>query len=174
MKIKLCWLLHSVETVMLRLIAGLGTKQDLEQLERRIAALIKQCCHPLPASAHFEIHVALPQPKEKEKHMISIAVTNEQKVKVTLAPKTATGKPAKLDGAPVWANLSGDSTVEPAEDGLSAYLVSSDTPGTTEFTVSADANLGEGVETITEGIELVVSGAQASNLGIVAGTPEPK
>jgi hypothetical protein len=106
--------------------------------------------------------------------MLTIAITNEEKVKVTLVPVTATGKPARLDGAPVWTLVSGEATVEPAEDGLSAYLISADTPGTSEVLVEADADLGEGVITLSEAITLEVSGAQAASLGIVAGKPEPK
>ena|SRR6185436_474901 len=106
--------------------------------------------------------------------MLEIKISNEEKVKVTLTPKTAAGKPAKLDGVPTWKVDTGDSTVVVADDGLSADLVSSDTPGETIFVVEADADIGEGVETITDAIKLTVNGANAKSLGLVAGTPEPK
>ena len=98
--------------------------------------------------------------KSKGNHMaVTVKITNEQKVNVTLSPKTDSGKPAKVDGAPVWTVVSGDSTVVVAPDGLSADLISSDTPGDTTFLVDA--------ETIT----LSVAGANAKNLGITIGTP---
>ncbi len=106
--------------------------------------------------------------------MQETTITNEQKVNVTLKPVTDTGKPAKLDGAPVWSVVSGDSTVVAAPDGLSADLVSSDTPGDTVFLVDGDADLGSGVEDIQETITLHVSGANAKNLGITFGTPVAK
>ncbi len=106
--------------------------------------------------------------------MVAITISNEQQVPVTLSPKTDTGKAAKLDGNPVWSVVSGDSTVVPAADGLSATLVSSDTPGETVFLVDADADLGSGVEDLQETITLTVTGANAKNLGIVAGTPVAK
>lgn len=106
--------------------------------------------------------------------MLGIKISNEQKVTVTLTPVTDTGKPAKLDGAPVWSVISGDATVVPAADGLSASLVSSDTPGDTVFLVDADADIGSGVESLQETITLTVTGANAKNLGLSAGTPEPK
>jgi len=106
--------------------------------------------------------------------MQETTITNEQKVNVTLNPVTDTGKPAKLDGAPVWSVVSGDSTVVPAADGLSADLVSSDTPGDTVFLVDGDADLGSGVEDIQETITLHVSGANAKNLGITFGKPVAK
>lgn len=105
---------------------------------------------------------------------IEVSISNEQKVPITVSPKTDTGKPAKLDGAPVWSVVSGDSTVVPAADGLSADLVSSDTPGDTVFLVDGDADLGSGVEDVQDTITLHVLGANAKNLGLAAGTPVAK
>lgn len=106
--------------------------------------------------------------------MLEITITNEQKIPVTLNPATGGGKPAPVDGKPNWSVISGDSVVEPAEDGKSAFLVSSDTPGDTQFLVEADADLGDGVETISSIIKLTVVGAKAANLGLVAGDPVNK
>jgi hypothetical protein len=114
--------------------------------------------------------------KERTKHMIEQTITNEQKIKATLAPVTLAGKPAQLDpnNPPKWSVISGNSTVEPAEDGMSAELISSDTPGDTDFLVEADADLGEGVETISDIIRLTVAGARAASLGFQLGEPEAK
>ena len=106
--------------------------------------------------------------------MLEITITNEQQVNVVLHPVTATGRPATVDGAPTWTVQSGDSTVTAAGDGLSADLISSDTPGDTEILVQADADLGEGVIPISDIIRLTVSHANAANLGLVAGDPTPK
>lgn len=112
--------------------------------------------------------------------MLEIGLTNEQQVNVTLKPVTATGKSAKLDGAPSWTVMSGSSRVEVADDGLSANLISSDDPGDTEIMVKADADLtpnlpdGGGIVEISDIIRLSVAGALAANLGLVAGTPTPK
>jgi len=106
--------------------------------------------------------------------MLNIQITNEQQVKVSLAPVTDTKKPATLDGAPAWTTTSGNSQVVVAEDGLSATLVSSDEPGVTEVLVKADADLGTGVEEISENITLTVVSATAKNLGATVGTPELK
>ena len=105
---------------------------------------------------------------------VTIKITNEQKVNVTLSPKTDSSKPAKLDGVPTWTVVNGtdtSSTVVPSADGMSADLVSSDTPGDTTFLVDADADLGTGVEDLQETITLTVAGANAKNLGITVGTP---
>lgn len=122
----------------------------------------------------FDVRIGLPTRKDTDNQMIAIDITNEQKVTVTLKPVTTTGKPAKLDGPPTWTNKDGDSVVNPSQDGLSAEIVSSDTLGTTTILLEADADLGEGVETITEEIQVTVTGAKASSFGLVVGTPEPK
>ncbi len=99
-----------------------------------------------------------------------ITITNEQKVLVTLAPTTAAGNPATLDGVAAWSVVSGDATLEVAEDGLSAYLVSGEADVTSQVEVTADADLGEGVVTLTDVIDLAVVAAQASALGLVVDT----
>ena len=103
-----------------------------------------------------------------------VTLTNEQKVTATLVPVTATGKPAKVDGPPTWTVISGSSTATAAADGLSATIVSSDDPGDTEIMVKADADLGSGVEEISDIIKVSVVGAKASSLGLTFGTPEAK
>lgn len=106
--------------------------------------------------------------------MIEITITNEQKIKVTLAPVTSTGKPARLDGIPSWSVVNGNSTILPDADGMGCYLISADMPGDTVVLVSADADLGEGVVTVSDTITLHVQGAQAASLGLSVGTAEAK
>lgn len=103
-----------------------------------------------------------------------VTLTNEQKVSATLNITTDTGKPAKVDGAPAWVVISGNSTVTSADDGLSAVITSSDDPGDTVILIKADADLGEGVEEISDTATVHVVGATAKNLGLTLGTPEPK
>jgi hypothetical protein len=106
--------------------------------------------------------------------MIEKTITNEQQVKATLAPTTATGKPANVDGVPTWEVVTGNSTVSAASDGMSADLISSDDPGDTDFLVKADADLGSGVVEISDMIRLSVAGAQAANVGLTLGEPTAK
>jgi hypothetical protein len=148
---------------------------EIRHLTKAIASLTAVLViNSKPTRARFDVAFGLPTNKAKENTMVETTITNEQKVNVTLSPKTDTGKPAKLDGAPVWSVVSGDSTVVASADGLSADLVSSDTPGDTVFLVDGDADLGSGVEDIQETITLHVSGANAKNLGIAFGTPVAK
>ncbi len=140
-----------------------------------VASAVEQL-KPKPETerVHFGYEIGPATSKERKPVPLEISITNEQKVTVTLKPVTNAGKPAKLDGAPSWAVVSGDSTVVAAADGLSASLVSGDNPGDTTFLVEADADLGSGVETVQDTITLTVIGANAANLGLVAGTPELK
>lgn len=69
---------------------------------------------------------------------------------VSLVLKDKFGNDASVDGAPVWASTNPDiATVTPSADGLSATLVSSGRMGTAEVTVDLDADLGEGVRSLT-------------------------
>jgi len=102
-----------------------------------------------------------------------VTIDNESKIEVTLAPATASGNPAPLDGVPSWSVIEGDATLEVSEDGLSCFLVSGEV-GNSVIEVSADADLGEGVRSLTDTIDLAVVSAEASALGLSVGTAVPK
>lgn len=59
-------------------------------------------------------------------------------------------------------------------DGLGAFLVSGSLVGDSQFQVSADADLGAGVITISDTVVLTVTAPLASSLGIVADAPVNK
>lgn len=146
-------------------------KGTIEEFRALVCELLGCSQHKKPR-IHFDWRFGLA--KLKNNKMIDITITDEQKITVTLNPVTEKGKPVRLDGAPTWSVISGDSTVVAAEGGLSATLTSSDTPGDTQFLIEADADLGEGKETISDVIRLSVAGAHAKNLGLVLGAPELK
>lgn len=102
-----------------------------------------------------------------------VTITSEQKILATLTPLTAAGNPAQVDGTPTWEVVSGDATLEVSEDGMSCYLISGGV-GNSQITVTADADLGEGVRNITDTIDLAVVSAEASSLGLNFGVAEPK
>jgi hypothetical protein len=114
------------------------------------------------------------QPKTKAQSMLSVSISTEEQVLVTLSPITPRGKPAKLDGKPEWAIISGNVTLAVADDGLSCTIVSGEDPGASEVSVNADADLGEGVEPISDLVEIAVSGVKAASLGLSAAAPTPK
>ncbi len=96
---------------------------------------------------------------------------DDQKVLLTIAPVDAKGKPALLDGAPVWA--SSDETVVvvvAASDGLSA-VASGVSPGTGRVVVTADADLGSGVTPLTGSLDFNITAGQATAITITAAPP---
>lgn len=98
-------------------------------------------------------------------------ITNEQKVKVTVAPKTAGGHPASIDGAVTF--TSSDETIARIEviDGTSANVVGV-TAGAALISASFDADLGDGVRSITATGALEVAAAEAETAEIVFADPE--
>ena len=106
-------------------------------------------------------------------------VTTDQNFpNVTLSITDSQGRPANVDGVPVWA--SSDDTVlsvEPAADGMSA-VVNTVAAGTARITVSADADLGAGVIEITgvsEDVNVTIGAAhQATTMTLSLGTPADK
>lgn len=122
----------------------------------------------------FDYSIGRPEKKEQEHQMLELKLTNEEKILVTVNPVTSTGRPAAIDGAIEATIQSGEGTVEIQPDGRSFYLVSGDDPGDTAVLVSADSDLGSGVETVSDVVLLHVEGAKAANLGLSAGAPQPK
>lgn len=146
----------------------------LRELLREILGLHQE---PERGSGSLDFSLSI-STKPKDLPMLTVNLTTEQQVLVTLSPKTATGKPAKLDGVPTWVLQDGDATIVVASDGLSATLVSEDAlgPGLGEshFLVSADADLGQGIDTITDIITLVVTNPKATDLGFTVSAPTSK
>lgn len=184
-----CWANHiwqydvaaySLSNRMLNLsVAQTGLRGEDGKMDWHIWKMLKRVLRKLDqllsVQCRFEYSVGpIKNKKEGRCSMLEITITNEQQVNVVLHPVTATGRPTTVDGAPTWTVQSGDSTVTPAADGLSADLISSDTPGDTEILVEADADLGQGVIPISDIIRLTVAHANAANLGLVAGDPTPK
>ncbi len=109
---------------------------------------------------------------------LTLEITNEQQITVTARPVTATGQPAALDGALIVTiqegNDGGSTVVQDPATPNAVTLRSSDTPGSTTFVLKGDADLGAGVVEVADTVTLNVVGALAANLGLSAGSAEPK
>lgn len=99
-------------------------------------------------------------------------ITNEQQVPVTVAPKTAAGRPAAIDGAVVFS--SSDPAVCTVEStGALTAMVTAVAPGVAQITAVFDADLDAGEVreiTMTGAVEVVAAEAETGE--IVFGTPE--
>lgn len=101
-------------------------------------------------------------------------LTTEQRALLVVAPVTAAGHPAPIDGEATVEIVSGDGTVTPQGEPGKFYLNSGDLPGDTVFLVQADADLGAGVENIADTVTLHVASPRAASLGLGLGENELK
>lgn len=102
----------------------------------------------------------------------AMILTTEEKVMVSIDPRTPAGNPARVDGVPMW-TVSDPAvcSVAPAPDGMSAEVVSMGL-GSALVTVEFDADLDEDeVRTLTGGLDITVVEPEAINFTINAGTP---
>jgi hypothetical protein len=107
--------------------------------------------------------------------VLMVTLTDLQKVPLTISPVDAVGNPALVEGIPVWTSSNeAVLTVIPAEDGLSAVATTVGPLGVAQVTVTADADLGEGVTMIAGTEDFTVLASQAVSMGITTGVPEVK
>jgi hypothetical protein len=104
---------------------------------------------------------------------MAVTLTDTQKVSASIQPVDVHGHPALVDGIPVW--TTSDPTlleVVPSLDGMNAEILASGEIGIGQVIVEADADLGEGVVTLTGILDVTVIGGAAVALEISVGTPE--
>lgn len=98
-------------------------------------------------------------------------LTDSQQVDLAIKPVDKKGKPAQVDGVPVWASTASEvATVKPSEDGLSAVVTAVDL-GDAQISVTADADLGTGVRELKGVLDITVVAGEAAGLTIIAGAP---
>jgi hypothetical protein len=106
----------------------------------------------------------------KEISMLSLSAV--QKCNVSIQPVDVKGNPAAVDGGPLWSvSADGVVTLSPAADGLSC-VISGLAPGSVQVNVTADADLGEGVRSITGTLDVTVIAAEAVGFTIQTGPVE--
>lgn len=94
-------------------------------------------------------------------------ITTEQKVHFRLNPQTNAGNPSEIDGKATFTLPEGaKATLEEDEDGLGATVISGNEPEELVLSVSADAKLGEEVETISTTILFHIVAPQANGFGV--------
>ena len=103
---------------------------------------------------------------------MSLILTDVQQVVLSVSPVTAKGNPAPLGGVPVW--TTSDATLvdlTQSDDGLSATVVAKGPLGSCQVSVSADADVGEGVVEIVGVLDIEIKGSMAVSLNIGSGVP---
>lgn len=106
---------------------------------------------------------------------IMATINDNQKILLTAQPVSAKGNPAPIDGPVTWDVTAGTEFISltPVDD-VSVYAVAIGPLGIATIQASADADLGSGVTTITNTIQIEVIGGPAVTLNILEGTPEPQ
>lgn len=103
---------------------------------------------------------------------MSFTLPDDKTATLSIQPVDAAGFPAAIDGIPVW-SVSDPSviTVNVSADGLSAQLVPASPVvlGTSQVSVTVDADLGEGVTSIVGllDVEVVAGTTVAVNISAV-------
>lgn len=105
---------------------------------------------------------------------LELTLNSEQQVELTITPATIGGHQVAIDGDPVFSVASGDCTLAPGSTAMSTVVLSGTSLGDSTILVSADADLGEGVEGIQDTCLVHVVHANAATLGLSAGTPTLK
>ena len=103
---------------------------------------------------------------------MALILTDVQKVTLSVSFVDAKGNPATVDGAPVWSVSDANVlSVTAAADGLSADVLTVGPLGTAQVSVTADADLGEGVKSLVGTLDVQVVGSEAVAIAITAGVP---
>jgi hypothetical protein len=152
--------------------------QSLQEGQQAIAAQLAQIFDTLiPGTAVSFLFTAHLDDGTTFEGVTMFTLRDDQKVLLTIQPLDAKGKPAAVDGAPVW--VSSDETqvtVVAASDGLSAVAsgVAPPTDATAplpRIVVTADADLGSGTTPITGSLDFTITGGSAATIAITAGSP---
>ena len=104
---------------------------------------------------------------------LEVSMSTEQQVRLHIAPESLGGTPARIDGPATFTVQDGTCTIDPIDD-TSAWAVAGDSPGDSIILVSADADLGAGVQTIEDAVTIHVANPLAARLGLSADPPELK
>lgn len=126
-----------------------------------------------PRRFNYAVGMPRAKPSKNTPMPLDLTIDTTQEIPVTLKPVDTTGAPIALKTPPKWTVTAGIATVVPATDGLSALLVSSDTPGDSIITISEDGS--SVTDTITLHVDQFVPPAPVlASFGLTAGTAIPK
>jgi len=155
-------------------IANLGLiKDELETIHRLVSDLTNP---PSPLEPFTPFRVEVESGFIETGDITFMQITDSQQFKITFpAPADKKGFPARVQDGSVAITVGNDTaTIEPNPDDPSnpfSALVKGNRPGAddgsevTAVTISADADLGEGVSTISKAVELLVTSGAATGFG---------
>ena len=105
--------------------------------------------------------------------MEKITITNKQKIMAALNPQKSAIS-VNISGIPLWVVQSGDATLNVALDGMSAIITAGAAFADSMIKVTVSADLGKGIEQISDTIILTVIDARSESLGLIISSPLSK
>lgn len=156
------------------IILSLGRK--LDRIESKLDQVLKLILRDEQIAVTLDLSIEVEG--QITEGVVFMRMTDSQQAVGTIAPKNKRGGPAPVQpGSVLWTGPS-FVAVTPSADGLSATFVAigvgGDDPGGPQEafgSVSADADLGEGVVTISSRFPIQVVASQATDLGVTFGEP---
>lgn len=137
---------------------------------------ISQCDRPKHSDLRVELIISVQDKQTKKNIMntnVNAKITTLQQVTVQALFKNGAGV-VPINGVPTWVSADTNiATVTPADDGLSAVIVSV-APGMTTVTVSGEGDPTPGVDTQVNMVDVTVVNPEATELDLVVGTPTDK
>lgn len=147
-------------------------RQAQEQLDRMEAKLDRIIDAVIEQPALAILFDLVHEDGTIEEGVTSFKMRNDQTQTARIRPVGSGGKPAGLDGVPVWASADETiATVTAAADGLSAVISPTGPTGTVRITASGDGDLGEGVRPIFGFADVDVTPGNATGIEMTLDTP---
>lgn len=136
-----------------------------------VLLLIKQLVALENQATQFSFDAVKPN-GDIEENSMATTLTDTQQFTLTIKPESKPGHPAAVEaGSVVWTGPPFVS-ITPAADGMSALVKALTVGANDNISVSADADLGAGVVTISGTYEVQVIASQATTIGFEASAPE--
>jgi len=104
---------------------------------------------------------------------MKVNLPDNKKFNVSILPIDAQGQPAEVENVQWSVSDSSVASVLSAPGGLSAYVISGNL-GTAQITVTADALIGDGIEVISDVLEVTVIGGKAVGFAFSVGEFQDK
>lgn len=104
--------------------------------------------------------------------IVKVIIKVNQTLPIGLSITDKAGNPASVDGIPAW-SLSDSSlgAIEASSDGMAAVFTPAGKLGDLQVQVSADADLGAGVNTIIGALAVTIAGGDAAVVTLAGGAP---
>lgn len=164
-------IIAGIGELLLRALA-LSRKLDdviaIQKLHTEMLARILAAVELLPAVG-IEFDVVLEG--QTQTGVVLMIIKDTQKFTASIRPVDAKGNPAQVQSGSIQWSGPDFLTVTPASDGLSAEVSANGPLGSGQVAVSADADLGDGVVTITGVLQVEVQAGQAVSLAVDSSQP---